>query len=335
VLAFALSTDPLPRPPEGTSASRAAAEVDDDDDDIPARRTITSTLLPATAAVLAALVVGSTIAFAVAEDLDVVDALYFTVATAWGSGSFDGDPAWEKVLGLVLMVGAGALVGVLFSHLAAIATAERLDLRMERRASGLRGHVVVAGLGTIGYRVLRLLDELDVPVVAIEQAATSRFAAAGAAHGPVLTGDARLPEDLARTGIALASCLIAATDDDLVNVSACVQAKAVNPTIRTVARIFDETLADHLGEALGVDVVVSASRVAAAAFVGAALDERAPRHVEFHGQRLVAFRHDFGTDAPPATAHVLAADGPMAVVCGPADDPEVAALLHQPRNRRW
>ena len=328
LLRVALRNDPLPPPPPTRPGT-------DDPPEERNPRTVTSTLLPVAAVALVVLVLAGTIAFGIARDLGPIDALYFTLTTAWGDAGLAGEPAWQEAFGLVLMLGVGALVGVLFSHLAAVATAERLDQRMERRASSMAGHVVVAGLGTIGYRITRLLDELGVDVAVIENVAGSRFTTAGAAHAAVLVGDARLPEDLARASIERASCLIAVTDDDLVNISACLQAKAANPGIRTVARIFDETVADHAGPALGIDAVVSASLLAASAFVGAALDGRAPRRLALDGFELVAFRHEFDRLPDAATAaewrgqgvHVVATDGTAAIVCGPADAPVVRELL--------
>ena len=153
----------------------------------------------------------------------------------------------------------------------------------------------------------------------------------------MLVGDARLPEDLARAGIDRAACLIAVTDDDLVNISACLQAKAANPGIRTVARIFDETVGRprrrrprHRRRRERVEGG------------GVGLRRRRPRRPgaragsQLDGLELVAFRHDFGAALPDdATTsawradgvHVVAVDGTTAIVCGPASSPVVAGLL--------
>jgi hypothetical protein len=82
----------------------------------------------------------------------------------------------------------------LFSHLASVATTERLEQRAGRRAQRLSGHV-------------------------------------------------RLPENLDRAGVAEARCLVACTDDDLGQRAGLPSRPAANRAIRTVARIFDESLA--------------------------------------------------------------------------------------------
>jgi hypothetical protein len=62
----------------------------------------------------------------------------------------------------------------------------------------MHGHVVVAGLGTVGCRIVRLLDELGIKVVVIERSADTRFATGVPSGVPVLVGDAALPENLDR-----------------------------------------------------------------------------------------------------------------------------------------
>jgi Trk K+ transport system NAD-binding subunit len=90
--------------------------------------------------------------------------------------------------------------------------------------------------------------------------------------------------------------MVACTDNDLVNVTACVEAKRLNPGIRTVARIFDDDLAERL-DTFGIDAALSMSRTAAGAFIGAATDERAVRHIDLDGLELVAFRHQMRRSA--------------------------------------
>jgi Trk K+ transport system NAD-binding subunit len=288
----------------------------------PARtRSRHSNLIPATAIALGAVFVLSTIVLASSLHLHGVNAVYTAFTTGWGNPDLAGRSGWLQLFGIATMVAVGALVGVLFSHLAAFATAERLDVRAGRRAARSADHVVIAGLGTVGYRVERLLHGLGIPTVVLERDESSRFSSAVGAHAPVLAGDASLPENLERAGIRRAACLVAATHDDLVNLSACLHARRLNPGIRTVARIFDDTIVEHAGGGLGVDAVVSASRAAAAAFLGAATDERAVRRFSVDGLDLAAVRVPDGTVSRAADGVcVLASDHDLgsAVVAGPA-----------------
>ncbi len=289
--------------------------------------------------VLLALTVG---VFAYALDLGPTDALYRAITNAFGDVGLSEESSWLKIFGVAVMVAGALLIGIVFTHLTAMFTADRIEERSGRHARRLRNHVIIAGLGTVGFRVARLLDELEVPTVVIERSADNRFREAVASRVPVLSGDVRLAENLDRASIADARCLVACTDDELTNVAACAQARRMNPSIRTVARCFDDALSQRLG-GFGIDAVVSMSRAAAGAFVGAAIDERAARHITLGDLELVAFRHEIEQDLsaeevatwreegarilavlppggralPPVAALAGLADGSVVILAGP------------------
>ena len=255
------------------------------------RRIRTATLLPVVAAILAVLLVATVVLFAVVLDLGPVDAAYFAISTALGNATLDKQDAWLKVVGVVSMLMGGALLGVAFSWLAAVATSQRLEQRMGRRARELSGHAIVLGLGTIGYRVEQLLRDLGISTAAIDRDPDPRFRDAMSERTPVLTGDVRLPENLERAGVRQARWLIACTADDLTNIESCLAARSLNPSIRTVARMFDSELAERVGGSLGIDAAISTSAVAAGAFAGAATDERAFRSFRVGPDEYLAFRY--------------------------------------------
>jgi Trk K+ transport system NAD-binding subunit len=253
---------------------------------------------------LLALFVVTAVVFAIALGLGPVDAGYRALTNAFGDVSLSSAPEWLKVFGITVMVLGAVLIGIVLAHVTATLTANRLEQQAGRRARRLRGHVVIAGLGMLGFRVDRLLDELGIATVIIErQVDLSRFGEAAAFRTPVLSGDARLKENLERAGIGRASAIIACTDNDLVNVSACVEAHRISPEVRTIARIFDDDLAEQLAS-FGIDTALSMSRVAATAFIGAATGERALRWIALGELELGAFRHQL--DRPVASSELAA-----------------------------
>jgi Trk K+ transport system NAD-binding subunit len=252
-------------------------------------------LVPAVTVALVILLALTAGVFAWALDTGPADAIYRALTNAFGDVGLAQEDSWLKIFGVAVMIAGALLIGVLLTHITAIFTANRIEERSGRHARRMRDHVIVAGLGTLGYRVERLLDELGVPTVVLERATESRFREAAALHSPVLSGDVRLAENLERASVAQARCLIACTDDELTNVAACVQARQMNPDLRTVARVFDDDLARRLG-GFGIDVVVSQSGAAAGAFVGAAMDERAARHMQLGDLELTASRYDVDRD---------------------------------------
>jgi Trk K+ transport system NAD-binding subunit len=128
----------------------------------------------------------------------------------------------------------------------------------------LRGHIVVCGLGHVGYRVVEELRRLGEDIVAIEQRGEKPFVEAVQAQGiPVHVGDARRDDLLAKVGIARAKAVVCATSDDLANLEIAIDSKRMNPKIRVVMRMFDQRLAAKVGGALELDASFSTSSLSA------------------------------------------------------------------------
>jgi len=127
----------------------------------------------------------------------------------------------------------------------------------------LKDHVVVCGLGHVGYRVLEELRALGEDAVGIEREASDFVKELQAQGVPVLVGDARRDELLAETGIARAKAVVCATNDDLANLEIALDAKRLNPKIRVIMRMFDQRLAAKVGGALELDQSFSTSALSA------------------------------------------------------------------------
>ncbi len=313
------------------------------------------TRLPQMAAFLTAVLVASVFVFRHSLHLRLVDAVYFVVTTAtttgYGDISLKDSPDWLKLFGCLVMLTGGALLGIMFSYLAAIATAERLGETMRRRAGRMSGHIVIAGLGNLGYRAARSLDELGLEVAIVSRAPDERFAGALPARIPVLAGDVALPGALDQVSVASAVALIACTNDELANVQASLYAKRQNPQITTVARVFDDALAEQITHAFAIDHALSASQAAVSAFVGAATDELALRPFQIgalsflagrypvetplgpetvaewreQGVRILAFRGKAGSLQAPSLLPLPLLPGSELILCGP--DEAVRAII--------
>jgi Trk K+ transport system NAD-binding subunit len=132
--------------------------------------------------------------------------------------------------------------------------------------------------------------ELGVPVVVIEPDENGRFVAPARELGiPVVVGDARQRELLVGLGIARARALVAATSDDLVNLSAALNARAVRPDLRVVVRLFDPDFAVRVQGGFGIRFTRSVSHLAAPAFAAAAIGSEVVATVPVGDRRLVLF----------------------------------------------
>lgn len=128
----------------------------------------------------------------------------------------------------------------------------------------MRGHIVVCGLGHVGYRVIEELRLLGEDIAAIEIREHDAFVEQVRAMGiPVYVGDARRDELLRTVGIERAKAIVCATSNDLANLEIALDAKRANPEVRVVMRMFDQRLAGKVGGALELDQSFSTSSLAA------------------------------------------------------------------------
>ncbi len=164
-----------------------------------------------------------------------------------------------------------AVEGVVRFTTALFARQERRDVWEAAVASTYRNHIVVCGLGKVGYRVAGHLLRMQQDVVGVEIAPQSFFIERIRKNKvPVVVGDARDRGLLEKAGIKEAATVVACTGDDLTNLQIALEARQANPTIRVVMRMFDEALADDVRQGFGIQTVFSTSALAAPALAAAA-----------------------------------------------------------------
>ena len=240
---------------------------------------------------LLAVVLASVAVFHFALGLSPLDAYYFAVTTltttGYGDINLQSAPALVKVYGTIVMVSGGALFAVLFSMMTDLLLRTRFADVLAQGASHYRGHVIVAGLGNTGFRILRQLAGLGEDVVAIENRPEARFLGPARSLAPVVVGDAAARETLARAGLAGAKTVLAVTDDDLTNLSIALACKQVRPDCRVVARVFDGLLAGRTQQLLGIDAVISVLEAVAPTFVGSALAPEVVRGLALRDRLLL------------------------------------------------
>src|SRR6185436_18950844 len=127
-----------------------------------------------------------------------------------------------------------------------------------------RDHVVLCGLGHLGFRVLEQLIASGIPVVVLEKDERGRALPAAKAMGaPILIRDMKEDQSLIDAGIRHARAVIIATNDDMANLEVALDSRRLNPAIRVVMRLFDQQIAQKISGALSIDVAFSSSALAA------------------------------------------------------------------------
>lgn len=221
------------------------------------------------------LVLASSLYFAHALELRLLDAVYFVWTTVFTVGYGDislyqaSDQA--KAVGMVLMFSGAALMAVFYALLSGWVVARRLDVRAGRVAEHGHGHVVVAGAGNIGFRVARILADRGQRIVVVERDGDSHNAMALRAEGHhVIIADASLDETLTLAGVDRALAVLALTDADAVNLSVALALRGRPGGIPVVVRLASPELAAHVG-ARGDALAASSVTIAGEAFARAAL----------------------------------------------------------------
>jgi Trk K+ transport system NAD-binding subunit len=228
--------------------------------------------LRAMAAIVVALMLVSVAVFARFARLDLVDAIYFSVTiittTGFGDINLRDAPAALQLYGVALMLAGTAALAILFALIADLLVSARLARILGGSVPrAIRDHVVVCGLGNIGYRIVEQLVAMGVPVVAAEQQEANRFLPVVRRLGvPVLTADVRLSETLRTLRVQEArSVVVVVTSSDVANLETALNVRALAPDRRVVLRLFDPDLAARVERAFGIDISRSPSAPAFAA----------------------------------------------------------------------
>jgi Trk K+ transport system NAD-binding subunit len=211
----------------------------------------------------------------------------FTLAFLQSSLEFPKEWYLQPFFFLVPMVGLGAVADSLV-RLGYLVFAQKGNLPEWQRmiASLYRQHIVVVGVGKVGYRIVHELMALREPVVAIERMAQTDLLDEVRAMGvPVISGNGRNKQTLVESGVGQARSIILATDDDLANLDAALTAREINPSIHVVLRLFDATLAAKFASRFGMPTI-STSEVAAPAFIAAATGRKVYHSFQLDGSRL-------------------------------------------------
>ncbi len=186
--------------------------------------------------------------------------------------------------------------GALFVFVAADRLPELMQAGLfDREVPTWGAPVLVCGLGHTGYRVVRQLVALGVPVIAMASESSALARRLTVEGVPVVVGDFRQYAFLQHHGVEEATALVACTEDDMVNLETVLRARELNPDLRLVLRLFEEGLGEHLQEQFGLHAVYSTSAIASPAFLSATLRMHVAQRVDVNDARLFLARLEVQT----------------------------------------
>ncbi len=183
------------------------------------------------------------------------------------------------VLGLGILATGLADFGTLFFN----RRARRKEWEMAV-ASTMNQHLVLVGLGHLGFRVMETLVQVGQEVAVIEQNPKADLVEQAQRLGvPVIHDDGRRLEALEGAGTAKARGILLCTQNDVLNLQIAFLAQRLNPDIEVVVRIFDDQFARDVTQRFGFRAL-SATVLAAPTFASAASGVDVTRSITVDGR---------------------------------------------------
>jgi Trk K+ transport system NAD-binding subunit len=285
------------------------------------------------------------------------EAVYLALGLTFLQSSGDFPHVWYLQLFYFIMpvLGLGILAAGLtdFGTLLFNRRARRKEWEMAV-ASTFNRHIVLIGLGHLGFRVMQTLVDSGREVVVIEQEPKANLADQARRMGvPVIQDDGRRLEALEGAGTARARAILLCTQNDVLNLQIAFLAQRLNPDIEVIMRIFDDQFAEEVAEKFGFRAM-SATGLAAPAFASAASGVDVTRPITVDGRpfsmaslsvrrgsrlagrtvgeiegaldvSVVLLRRDGSSDPHPAAGQVIAERDVVAVLGEPEPIARLAA----------
>jgi Trk K+ transport system NAD-binding subunit len=214
---------------------------------------------------------------ATAVHYSATNALYLTVLD--GAGAAVSNPALstpEKIAQVLLTFDGLAFLPLV----TAAVVGARLTGSVRGRDRPVSDHVIVAGLGNVGTRILGQLHDLGIGVVCVDKDPAAAGVPLARRLGlRVVIGETTREETLLAAGIASCRALVSVTSSDIVNLETALHARALAEEPRIVLRLYDDDLAERVQKTVGNTISRSVPYLAAPAFAAAMLEHQVLRTI--------------------------------------------------------
>ena len=164
----------------------------------------------------------------------------------------------------ILMFAALISASLTFSLIVDYLIKRRSEIALGRKKYKLKNHIILCGLGRVGYRIAGALLGRKEKLIIIEKNPYNKYIDSLRDQGAhVFIGDAILENNLQSAAVDNAICVIAAINDDLINLEVGLNARSLKSDIRLILRIFDKDIAQEIKERLDIHLALSTSAIAA------------------------------------------------------------------------
>jgi hypothetical protein len=242
------------------------------------------------------LIIFSTVFYFLNMKLSLIDSLYFVITTTTTVGFGDinllDETTVSKLFGIFMMVSGAALLAAFFGIIADVLIRQRFEQFLGVSKFKFKNHVIIIGLGSIGYRVANMLHENGIKVVVVESNHECSYVDLLREKIPIIFGDARFGTVLLKAGIKNAQTVAALINDDMKNMNIVLQAKKLSPYVRTVTRIFNQKIENVLENFFEVGSVNSTSSFTMPLFLACSIQKRTITAFSMHNEIYILFETD-------------------------------------------
>jgi voltage-gated potassium channel Kch len=236
--------------------------------------------------ILGVLVV-ETLVTMLAAGLSLIDALYLVTkvtVTVGPSTAADQGPDWFKVFSTVAILLTLGFTAVLTAGLVNRLLDPRLTGIVGRSTVPRRDHVIVVGLGQVGFRLCGLLRDLGIPLVAVEQDRDARNVTwAKDSRVPVVIANGSSQRVLRGLSVERARAVAAVTSDEVENIAIAVAAEGLCEDLNLTLRAGDGVRTSETHSLFHLGVVRDVYRIAGTALAASALGYDAHEAFPYEG----------------------------------------------------
>jgi voltage-gated potassium channel len=235
------------------------------------------------------------------QDLSYSEALHAVFSMIFFEQTIPLPPQWYLQIFFFVMPLVGLAViaqGVVNFGVMLFNKRAREDQWQVAIASTYKDHVIVAGLGRLGFRIVQQLLDFGQEVVGIEIDPKSEFIQRVMdLHVPVISGDATRLDVLQQASAKQACSIVTCTEDDMTNLEIALVARECRSDIRVVLRMFDDDMAPKVASGFQIPIAFSTSALAAPAFAAAAAGSDIRHAFYIGGQLLPLSEFTIGPDS--------------------------------------
>ncbi len=190
------------------------------------------------------------------------------------------------------LVGLASLT-LAFGLLANFLVSEKIAKLMTKEKITMKDHVIICGLGNVGFQVMKELELLGQEMLIIDRGDDKDYIELARKRGhKVLIENLKDEAVLEEAQLVEAKSIIICTGNDLLNMEVALNTRKKRADIVIVMRMFDQDLAQKVAEAFDVKVAFSASALAAPVFAAASFDRTVFQTVRVEKELFVTAQLD-------------------------------------------